>query len=210
MPLIGYISVFSILLPFGAICLIRPKEMPAAPEFAFIIYITVAAITQWIQSAFAFQGMNNLWIAHFFIPIEFLLLAFCLWHFEPTYRTNMAAFILVAGSFIIYDQLFRSHLGSFSLPGLITEGMALFILSVRVFYLAVVRTVSYKDEFHFWVSAGMLVYFGMNSLVYLFFNFAGWEGQFILHSITNIFINIFFWRGYLCLVRRQRVASMLY
>lgn len=210
MPWYGYISEASILLPFCVVSFTKVGEPPERPVKLFIIYIMFAFVVQTVTSIMAYTGTHNLWVFHYFYPIQFYLLAFCLIDFEPVYKKQLFSFTVPFFVFAVLDQLVFSGVDSFSSAGLVAQSICLFVLAVRIFYIAVRRTVDHYTEFHFWIAAGILIYFGITVTMFIFFNIFQWALPLLVHSLTNTITNILFMWGYLCFLKRQSITSILY
>lgn len=113
-------------------------------------------------------------IVHTYTLVEFCLLVSVYYHGKPgllskkVYLSLLISFILLAvGNAVFYQGLLKGNSLVRSIEGIILIGLALY------YFFDLLRrldTPNPEKTFMFWVSIAMLIYFGGNILIFIYFN----------------------------------------
>jgi len=191
----AYLALFLyiILLIIG---LIRFKSLSKELKLFlfFIIFIILTDLTLFFLAA---KRINNLWLIHFYTLFEFIILSFLFSYWQKTkyviYGLRFSIFIfaliwIVAKIVLENFSRFDNFTASFSSIILMCFAIITLINLIKEPTFNILR------EPKFWVSSGILIYFGGN-----FFSFAlstvitVWS----LHDVINIIANLFYAGGFL-------------
>lgn len=200
------IAVYIVALPLLAGAL-RWKRHSRMQRLLFF-YLCLLFPLQIVADQLAAHQINNMPLAHLYTALEFGVL---LWIFRLGWpRPWRAAFFWgILGAYYAWTllaTLFLEPLHTFNAWGRSTEGF-LFICISLAWFIAVMqelRIVRLYRSFMFWISAGTLLYFAGNLLIFIF-------GQSILamdtatsyevwtiHAVLNILLYFIYTISFLC------------
>lgn len=172
MEIIEAISPYFVALPL-LIGILRFNKLSAGGRL-LLIAITIGALTEIGMTIAARIWHNNMPILHAYTVLEFCLLL-SVYHYEKSglispkiYLALLLSFIAVAiGNAVFYQGVMEGN----SLVRSI-EGIILIILALYYFFDLLKQLDTHKPErtFMFWVSIAVLVYFGGNLLIFIYFN----------------------------------------
>jgi hypothetical protein len=204
-----YLSVFSDVVVVAAVLYSRKK---LTTEMKILgVYFVLCVLLAVLQLYLAINGINNVWTAQYFSPVQYalLMLAFYYWNRGST-----------VGKIILYSIpvfVIAWTLGSFWLPNSsdtlnyadpISAVMLVFASSYTLLTIDRLEGTSVLDLPAFWVSAAAIIYFGgtivFSSLSAPLLKVSietmrlAWSTQ----SVANILANLLFAGGFLCLRRK--------
>ncbi len=168
---LNYIELGSDLLPLGS-GLIAFKRLGTAMRL-FFIFVTVNTLSDAITLVMAKSNIRNLWVLHIDHLLEYVLLALVLrsWQGRPWIRralwwsTIVFAALWVVAQFTVEpmrDPDYYSH----TLECLIL----IMVIVVTIFDLTSKSPPPIIRDGRLWISAGLLIYFAGDFLLYLFWN----------------------------------------
>lgn len=217
LPLIAYIDILSNAFPLG-VGVSRWKRVKSEAIIVFV-FVGVGAVTELITLFMAFRNLNNLWVLHIYHLIEYVLLAllFSRWQSVPWLRFLIKLSIPFYALFwLISKWTFEGWTG----PATYTHTLsaAIFTILTTVALIQLIRSdhggkgsehhVPVYQSMHFWVFAGVLLYFTGNVTLFLLidtvtqFQFLNAVTVWTLHWVLSIVVNVCFMVSFLCL-RRQ-------
>lgn len=172
MEFIKAISPFFVLLPL-IIGHIRfdPRSIERS---LLLLVIELAALSEILMAIFAKVFRNNMPVVHFYTLLEFCLLI-SIFHFSNKAFGSKKLYILILGGIIgvfignvlLYQGIWEGNSFMRSI-----EGVAMIVASLYYFFDLLKRldTPNPGQTFSFWISIAMLVYFGGNLLLFIYFN----------------------------------------
>jgi hypothetical protein len=203
--LIDLLSALSILIPCATSIYFFRSAGSDMRFFAVFIYVSL--ISSSAVAILAAYEINNLWLIHIFIPIEygFLVLLFSFWQRGKLVRRILRWSIVVFFGIWIWSKLIHlERLDHFYYP---TKSLSTIVLiTVSIFTLITINVdelkLIYKD-YRFWVILGVLVYFAGTAVVFSLSDLALIKSVWTIHSILNITGNICFACAFLFLSPRS-------
>lgn len=196
--ILATISAYSILLPLasGFYWMLKRKDRSLS---IFFIYTVLMVVAQFIMLFLAQNRINNIWVVHLFLPVEFLCLSAQLlrWERNEFYKRHWISVSALMLVLIIVDQ--AQDINRYGGLGLLLESMILFTLSLWSLYFLI----NSKDFEKILIAAGILTYFGTNSIICLFFNDPLLMAPIIIQTTVNIIANIIYSMGFLYAVKRK-------
>lgn len=130
----------------------------------FAFYIVIAFIFQVVSYFTAIFGINNLFLFHIYPPLEFLILGYTFYKWEPEQNLKglYQASIAIIFCIIIIFAIFLSWT-EIPVPLLLIESLTLTIFSSRAIF-------THKNKTIFLLSFGILLFFCQNALAYYHFS----------------------------------------
>jgi hypothetical protein len=150
------------------------------------IYVFFAAFMQLLQLVLWFKQVNNLFLLHFFVPIEFALLAYFYQSIlQPLINRKIIWFIIVLFSvFSIINSLFFQKITTFNSYALTVENILLTTMSIVTFIILLNRRVGLSKTTIgpaiTWINYGIFINFSTTLILVYFSNFL------VLHQSNKI------------------------
>jgi hypothetical protein len=200
--------MFSHLLPFGAGW--SRRELFNREEKIFFIFILIATVTEFVTFLMALKKVNNLWVLHVHHLLEYGLLMLILagWQRRPAFRRIALSSILLYSLFWIVALCTVER---FSGPATYTHNTAGVLLviasSATLFDLMKDDQIDLHRDFRFWVTAGVLICYGGNSVLFLLFDritllrFQDAAAVWTIHWVIDTIVNLVYAAAFLCLRR---------
>ncbi len=200
---IAFYAAFSVILPFVLGALSDKKLTPALRYFFYLVAFTLftestGLILGWVDS-------ENLWLYNTYTAVEYslLILMFTQLHEGKRFRRLLLGSIPVFIVIWIIATFFLEATDDFHGVFLSVESVVFVIIAVITLVKEMSdSTVLLVDNPIFWVSAGVLVYFAGNLLVFAFIDqllketlensqvgmYSGW----LIHTAMNVTKNILY------------------
>lgn len=206
MSIIGYISAISGLFPLTA-GLIKFRNSKLEVKI-LVIYFFFACLMDAVLIQKAFNDENNIWLLHYFTPLEYglLVLVFSYWQDSPLLKSILrssigAFFIFFGGTGVLAErpQMFDSYAASL-------EGVMLIAISTyTLIMLNRGNTNRLTRDYRFWICSGVLIYFSGNLMLFSWSRIivAWW-----MHNILNVLANFIFAGGILCSRLQQNFGGV--
>jgi len=207
LPIISYIDFFSHVLPIGT-GLFHRTALLQKERFIFFVFVCLAMITEIVTLCMAMEKMNNLWVLHIHHLLEFGLLMqiISMWQRQPLFRKiwliSIPFFIIF---WIISNLTIESFFGPAEYSHVVFSGVLVFASIYSLINLMKDESLILWKEIRFWITSGILIYFGGNTVLFLFFDkiFALKTQDAItvwnIHWIIDTIVNVFYAIGFLCL-----------
>lgn len=179
-------------------------------EYKYLfVYVWLTLLFEVVNSAMAFQGINNLYLYNSFGIVEGLLLLKVYFDFlsqSPQYRKLLIVFGIFFSVYglwdILYSEAFTTKFNSYTYMG----SAFMLIISSLLFFLQMLQnteTTSLKGQPKFWFNAGSLLYFSGTFFVFMFSELIISANQdidfFSYWSIYSIMVGVFRIFTYICL-----------
>jgi len=133
------------------------------PLRIFAWYMMLSLLLTILMTVLALRKMNNLWVMNLSQPIYVVMIlwVFQLWESETKLRTLMKGCIVLFVSVWLYEIILQNKVMQFSTYTIPLEGIIFIFVSCLTIYQAN-RDLDEPivDKPRFWISAGMLLYFG--------------------------------------------------
>lgn len=178
-----------------------------------IFYFALVFVVEFFGAYFALQGINNLWISHFFIPIEYIfwIVIFSSWQNNTLFRKITFYSIPIFVLFSIFNTsvlegLNRYPSNTISLESVVFIGLSIYLL----FYISKSTEESLLRNSKFWILLARLLRPESTLLLFSISNLLiNTPNEFrlvysILNSSPNILANFVYAVGILCQVQKQR------
>lgn len=183
MPVPFYIVLgFAVQVTLGVLALKKRRNN----EKLFITYILVATLTDLAGTGIALSGNANLWLYNIYTPIELLLLGFLVINAVREMETFLKNLVIIAAgltTYLMFTDL--ANIATMLVSALLfTLALLLFILKVREMIRGELKNM---DKRYLWISAGMIIYFGTNTIGFVLMY---GEIHNLVHSTTNIIQNL--------------------
>ena len=203
------ISVLSQLLILAAVMYKRRSVLSEMRALA--VYFVLCSMVTIIQVLLAMKGMNNLWTAQFFCPIQFALLMYVFYAWNR--QSKAAALIGYSIPVFVVGWCLSAFLLSnpaYTLTYADPISAAAFVLVSSYTLLTLDRhdDSSVTDLPEFWVSSATIMYFG-GTLVFsslqtsiLRASIQTMQLAWALQAVVNILANLLYAGGFLCLRRK--------
>jgi hypothetical protein len=167
-----------------------------------LVLVSIALVNEVLATYLRFQGTNNLWVFHLFVPISFFFMLriykevlkhYYSWHFFNFILFFFIIFSLVNSFFIQSIWVFNSNAISLS-------SAVYIVFSVLYFYQLLRNPASEGLEKSpmFWLNTGVLIYYSSTLILFLLVNYLIPEDPKLYASLLglniffNIIINIFY------------------
>ncbi|MEM6767609.1 MAG: hypothetical protein AAF655_21910 [Bacteroidota bacterium] len=172
--LIIFVSSFSTIIPI-VVGLINRKQLDKE-RWWLMGLLFFALIIQSYSYGLFLQKSNNLFLLHFYIPVEFiiLLLIYSIWFDSKRTKTS---FLIFGGLFLslsVINSLFFQPLEGFNSYAA-TSAYIIFILLSIAYFIKLLRDLNVETEAvgisleknpRFWINTGILIYFSSSLLIY--------------------------------------------
>lgn len=141
------------------------------------LYIFFAALMQVVQLAMWFKNIHNLFLLHFFVPVEFILLA----HFYQSVLQNLinrkiipvATILFVA--FSIANTIFFQKISTFNSNALVAEDVIITTMSIATFIILLNRRSGLNKpplgQALSWINSGIFINFSTTLVLFYFSNY---------------------------------------
>lgn len=214
-PILAYAAGFAALLPVGA-GLLRIRSLDGRMKILLVMF-AIGAINVSLEFILAFQGIRNLFLAHFYLLIEFLFFIWVcsLWVEKPERNVLRVLFIL----FIVFWIVSHLFFESFDSPAYYTSFLSkvlysgICIMLLHKFSAASERTILLDPRF--WILAGLLL-FATGGIMFSFLRsiidtlpLDGLLLAYSIHWIISIVTNLMYAIGFLCKPQLQSSGGQL-
>src|SRR3989339_393513 len=173
-----------------------------------VYYIAISFLAEIASGATSFYLIKNVWIAHIYFPIEFLFFFLILLQWVIRYRKYWIIAGVIVGTYIALDYFFLSDLSMYSAMALSIQSSFFFLFSASILIEITTRNFIpfYKDE-RFYIAAGIFIYSGLTSLMYLFYNAFNILFPFYIVSWSAICLNLFFTYSMVLYYRQRKMLT---
>ncbi|WP_448700658.1 hypothetical protein ACFGVR_01540 [Mucilaginibacter sp. AW1-3] len=151
------------------------------------LYIFFAALMQLIQLVLWFKNIHNLFLLHFFVPVEFILLA----HFYQSILQNLINRRIILTTTILFvifsivNTLFFQKISTFNSNALVTEDVIITTMSIATFIILLNRRSGLNKppigQALSWINSGIFINFSTTLVLFYFSNYL------IAHLSNNVF-----------------------
>jgi len=208
-PILGYVAIFVTILPFLA-ALFRIQYLDAEQRLLLLMF-AVGVLNMALQIIIPYLGYYNLFLAHFYLPFEFL---FFLWIFSRWFGTSPQFVLrLISVLFVLFWIVSHLTLERFVEPAQYTSLVSkILALGVTIFFLHRISADSKEsilEDSRFWFLSGLLVYSSGGILFSALRNVIdklppeGIDFAFSAHWIISIVSNALYVIGFLCKPRNS-------
>jgi hypothetical protein len=206
--LAGLISTFSII-PAFIVAILKYGKNPLFRPFCLLIFLgSVIDITNLILGRYNY---NNLWLFNIFIlgQYYFVIYQFYKWgFFNSRSLTAKGTLIVITVIWIVESCLhsFSLALNEYSL--IFSSFFIVIFTTIYINQLIFEKIVFLLKDPRFLLSVGLLIYFTINMLVFIFaipqFNISGifFKNVWVIHDFINTFTNLIFAAGLLCIQKK--------
>lgn len=171
------------------------------------IYLVVSMAFSLTQYYFAKRNINNLWLTHFFTPIQYAFLAWTLslWQRSPQIQRILQMSAVIFAAICLGSILLLENLRTFNIYSRPFESVLLVISSGYALYLLNKNdSGSLLRRPEFWVSSAILLYFSGMVVLYAMSNsflrasFDTLRVAWIAHSVVSVIFSSLFAVAFLC------------
>jgi hypothetical protein len=164
-----YILQFSSVIPvlYGTRSLRRLDR----PTKVFLSYLGLSLFQTVVMTILALQSINNLWIMNLSLPVNmgFLMWIYSMWQKNPLTRRMMLLVVPMYAIVWIAEIVFFESLFEFTKVSRPLEGLIFTLAScVMMYQIARESERSVLELPQFWISSGIMLYFGGMLAVSLF------------------------------------------
>lgn len=204
--IISFVSVASILLPiafYGG----KSESIKTSAYKVLLVAILVSLIAEGVYTTLGLMKVPNFTVGNIYAPVFFLLLVLFYRELLPSHRSKLYIFIAIYFVFLTVNALFIQDITEYqgysrALGGVIMIGCSLLHFSSLMKNPPNQDIITYGP---FWISAGIIFYFGFNLFLFVFSNFVftTLEAEigrtyWTFHNINNIVKNVLFAVGIYC------------
>jgi hypothetical protein len=207
--LLPSLSLISEIAVVFALLLARKKLKPELKILG--AYFVVCLIAGLFEILLASKGINNLWIFHYFTPIEYALLMFMFYSWNqrsPVGKLILYSIPIFIGLWLMGSFWLANPADTFSYAYPVSEVLLVLVSSYTLIRIERLEKSSLLDMPEFWASSGTLIYFG-GTIVWSSLNSPllhtsleimrlAWSTQ----SVANILANLLYAGAFLCLLRK--------
>jgi len=203
-PLLAYVSGFSVLIPI-AIGLYKRKSLEEGLKWLWWLLLFELATSSG-QLILNVHRITNLWLSHIFVLVEFsLVVCICSkWVETPNKRTLLRAVIVLFGLLWIGSRFSFEPLGAPSSYVSPIAKAGLIVISMYIIFLIAQTSEELFKDPRYWVVSGIIISSAGSLLFYAFRGIIdkfGRDELFIAYSIhwgIQIIANIIYSIGFLC------------
>ncbi|TXK49110.1 hypothetical protein FVR03_06925 [Pontibacter qinzhouensis] len=206
--IIQYLSIFSILPPliYSLVLLWQRQAGRLTWQiFGFSVFIAVVEAAGWISS---YKGLNNLWMSHVYIPLEYAILAYmylCIFNNKIIKRLIIGSVVLFF-LFCALDIVYLESLTIYNSYPRVIESVLMVLLSLLYFY-KVFKDIDKADlltDPYFLLSVGVIVNFAGSSVINSLFNvMLQYPAEIMLMCLAVLnFLNVLFNTTLVLVLRR--------
>lgn len=202
--------ISQILLFFSLFLFLFNKIEIEKEKKLFVLYIVLSFLSEAASVATYIYKIRNVWLAHLFLPVEFILFFLILLQWENRYRKYWIAGGITIGAYIFTDYLFLTDFSHYAIIAMSLQNLFFFLFSARILIEITTRNFIpfYKDE-RFYVVAGIFIYTSLTSLMYLFYNFFQVLLPFYIVTFAGVSLNLMFTGSMLCYYRYRKILSQI-
>ena len=169
------ISTASLFIAVPAlVSVIRYRKMNYAVK-TMACYVLLGGITQVYSSYLGSQKVNNLWVLHWYTPMEFACIT---WFFSTVLKgfippKTFVGLAIVFAVLSTLNSMFLQNTETFNTYARSLEGILVIILCLLWCYrtLMEMKIQHLEQDPVFWVNTGFLLYFSGNVLLFAFSNY---------------------------------------
>jgi len=210
-----FLSSFSEVVPLGA-GLFTPRYLTLEMK-VFFAFLLIAQMSDLAMAALATRHINNLWLTHVFVILEY---AFFAWLFASWQKSEWFKKILLLSipGLLLLGIVSAFYLENVSSFNTITRPLASLLIVIISAYTLLTLSRSHIDslfrETRFWISAAALLYFASSLAVVSLSNIImGLPAEqsrqlFAVHAILNMIANIGYAGGFLCLIPPKKPGAL--
>ena len=200
MSVLGIISSLSGLVPL-IIGLVYFRHIRLEMKI-LVIFFFLTCLMEAILVYQAYNAKYNLWLIHYFTPLEYGIFALTFSYWQDKNRVRKLLWASIPG-FILYFgcvEAFFDSPGSFDSYAASLEGLIL--IGISTYTMINLKTEDIYQPIRdprFWICSAVLIYFSGNLMLF------AWSKVIMvwwIHNLLNIISNLIFAGGFLCL-RRQ-------
>lgn len=167
------IATFFVVVPF-VVAILRYKQLGTAMKI-MACYILLSAVIQFYSSYESAQKHNNLWLLHYYTPMEFACICWLYGHVLQGYVKTGVFWVLGLGFSILstLNSCFLQDIDTFNTYARSLEGILVIILCLSWCFrtLSEMKIKHLEQDPVFWVNTGFLLYFSGNVLLFAFSNY---------------------------------------
>jgi hypothetical protein len=210
---LDYLSTFSILFPFAA-ALLHFRLLNAELKLLGWLFIVSALIETYCLVTSQYR-INNVWLLNIYNVLEgFVFFYICARWFQSgrLFRFIMGAFIVYV-MYWTYSTFITGSLFEFNEKEKTLKGILLILISgYLLLHISKEETLVLTQDYRFWFTAAMLVYFSVGVALFSTANFVlednvkamyySWN----VHSVINIICNLLYAYGFTWYYRRVNLS----
>lgn len=173
-----------------------------------VYYIAISFLAEITSGATSFYLIKNVWIAHIYFPLEFLFFFLILLQWVIRYRKYWIIAGVIIGTYITLDYFYLTDFSKHSTLALSLQSSFFFLFSASILIEITTRNFIpfYKDD-RFYIAAGIFIYSGLTSLMYLFYNAFNVLFPFYVVSLSGVCLNLFFTYSMVLYYRKRKMLA---
>lgn len=182
------------------------------PEMRILgIYFLLCLMAGLLEILLASKGINNLWIFHYFTPVQYALLTFVFYFWNQKSTLEKLIFYSIpvfVASWLLGSFWLANPADTFSYAYPISAALLVLVSSYTLLRIERLEKSSVLDIPEFWVSSGTLIYFGGTivfsslSVPLLHTSMETMRLAWSTQAVANIMANLLYAGGFLCLLRK--------
>lgn len=205
----GYLGSTTQTLLFCTLFLFLFSKIELEKDKKLIIYyIVISFLSEITTGTTSFYLIKNVWFAHIYFPLEFLFFFLILLQWVIRYRKYWIIAGVIIGTYIALDYLFLTDFSRHSTLALSLQSSFFFLFSASILIEITTRNFIpfYKDD-RFYIAAGIFIYSGLTSLMYLFYNAFNVLFPFYVVSLAAGCLNFFFTYSMVLHFRKRKMLA---
>ncbi len=205
----GVLCTLSQTLLFFSLFLFLINKIKIGKEKRLLFfYINLAFLSEITSYITLKYNIRNVWLAHIYFPIEFLFFFLILLQWVIRYRKYWIIAGMIIGTYIMLDYFYLTDFSKYSTLALSLQNSLFFLFSASILIEITTRNFIpfYKDD-RFYIAAGIFIYSGLTSLMYLFYNAFNFLFPFYVVSLSGICLNLFFTYSMVLYYRQRKMLA---
>lgn len=211
---LDYISAVSILMPF-IISISQFSRLNT--ELKFLAYFfSFATAIEIIAFTMSIYRLNNLWLMNIYTLIEGVVFFWLLgkWFESKTMFVVIITLLALYVGYWCYTTFLQEGILIFNSKEMTVKAIFLIFLSgYLLIKLSMKDEINLLNNYIFWISAGILIYFLVSLVVFssadfmITDKFSAMHYTWTIHSIINILANLLFFYAFLCYRKNNSYIS---
>jgi len=203
------LSLVSEIFVVFALVYVRKKLRPEMRTLgAYFVFCLMAGL---LEILLASKGINNLWIFHYFTPVQYALLTYVFYSWNRESSMEQLIFYSIpvfVASWFLGSFWLANPADTFAYAYPISAALLVLVSSYTLLRIERLERSSMLDIPEFWVSSGTLIYFGGTivfsslSVPLLHTSIETMRLAWSTQAVANIVANVLYAGGFLCLLRK--------
>ena len=200
---VSQMLMFFLLFPFLINRIGIEKE-----KTIFIYFIAFSTVMEIYTDTSLIFKLTYIWMSHIYFPAEYFFFFFTLLGWESHYKKPWLILGVMVGIFVLIDNFVITSFFTYSTKSLSIQNLFLFLFSSwTIIGISTKNFIPfYKDE-RFYIAAGIFIYSGLTSLMYLFYNAFNILFPFYIVSWSAICLNLFFTYSMVLYYRQRKMLT---